>query len=283
MFNAVTKLSRIGLTAAMAVAVASCGGDSAVRQAEQLYAEAQNLKAEGHFEQALTLLDSIDHAYPSAVDVRRQAMSLRPLLIEQVTNRQLEIADSLAAVGAYRLDSLSATATLVSNPIENYFVPKAEGRVDVSSVAGLHARMSSDGRFYLVVTSPGHLRTTSVSLTANGQTVSSPQVAYDGERNDRSGANDVITLIEGECQELGSFVVANVDAPISVTYSGSQSVVRQLSDAQKRGIADLFETATLIRERKKQELEKQRLERMLQTVRSQIARTATDTVADSDR
>lgn len=256
---------------------ASCSGGGPSAKAEQLYAEADGLRQKGEYESALALLDSIDRTYASAVDVRRKVLVLRPVLIEQVTNRQLEIADSMAAEGAYRLDSMSRLLQRVSNPIEDYFVAKAEGGRDVS-VPGLHGRMAPDGRFYMVASSPHHISTTSFSLSSGGESVQAPAVSFDGERNDRSGATDVITYVEGESQEVGEFIVLHRNDPVTITFQGSRAASMTLPETQRKGMATLFEVATLIRERKKQELEKQRLERILQTVRTQIARTA---VADT--
>lgn len=270
----------LGLAVLSAGAFSACSTSSSADAAQELLNQAEQLKETGRYEEALLLLDSIDHAYAPAVDVRRQGMQLRPLLIEQVTSRQLEAADSIAALSAYRLDSLSRLMIEVSNPIENYFVPKSEGKTTVSSTPGLHARMAPDGKFYLIASSTGHNGMTSFSLSCSGEIVQAPVVGYDGERNDRSGGVDVITYVEGDCQEVGDFILNHRSDPITVSFNGRQTATTTLSEAQKQGIAVVFEAASLIRERKKQEIERQRLERMLQTVRSQIARTVQDTIPE---
>ncbi len=112
--------------------LASCGGSSVSEKAGQLYEDAVQLNTERHYQAALDLLDSIDSVYPEAIEVRRQAMALRPILLEQLTNRHLEVADSLSAVCAFRLDSMSKLLRLVPNPIENYYVPQSDGATDVS-------------------------------------------------------------------------------------------------------------------------------------------------------
>ncbi|MCM1348925.1 MAG: hypothetical protein NC338_05885 [Firmicutes bacterium] len=276
--EAIKPIAITSFALAMLLGVTACSdGNSAAETAGALLEQAQTLKVQGQYEQALLLLDSIDHAYAAAVDVRRRAMHLRPQLLEQVTNRQLELADSLAAVDAWRLDSLQSLLTMVSNPIEHYYVPRAEGHADVSSAAGLHARMAPDGRFYLIATSPRHLGTTSVTVSCGGSSATSPAVAPDGERNDHSGATDVITFVEAECDAIGRLVAENPSQPVSVTFNGSRSsATMTLPEAQARGLANIYATADLIRRRKTQELEKQRLERTLQAVRSQIARTTPD-------
>lgn len=259
--------------------VAGCSSDRVKEKAEELYGQALELRKQGKYDEAVKLLDSIDHAYGAAIDVRRKGTALRPLLMEQLTNRQLEIADSIAAISSWRLDSLKKYNQPVSNVIENYYVPSAEGKVNVAATPGLHARMSPDGRFYIVATAPGHLGMTSVSASSDGESVSTPAISYDGERSDRSGANDVITFVEAECDELGNFVMRHRNSPISVTYSGKSNRTVPLSESQKAGVAALYETASLVRECKKQEIEKQRLTRVLEVVRSQIARTSSDSIS----
>lgn len=268
------------LAGAMAIGLSGCSfGDKTAERAGQLLTEAQQLKEAGNYEAALAMLDSIDRTYPSATDVRREALGLRPLLVEQMTNRQLQTADSLSVIMAYRLDSLSKTLQQVSNPVENYFVPRSEGHVDVGAASGLHGRMAPDGRFYLVATSPSPAGTTTVTVTSGGDSASTPAVAYDGERNERNGAHDVITFVEGECQEVGELIMNHRDDPVTVTFSGSKSVSMTLPEQQRRGLADVFEVAKLVRERKKQEIEKQKLERLLDVARRQVARThSTDSI-----
>ncbi len=278
MFNVAIKKTKSVIILSTALTIASCGGSSVSENAQRIYNEALRLNSQCRYQDALDLLDSIDAAYPEATDVRRQAVSLRPIVLEQLTNRQLEIADSISAVSAFRLDSMSASLRLVSNPIENYYIPQCEGRVDVGGSVGLHARMAPDGRPYIIATAPGHLRLTAVSVSAGGESASTPAVAHDGERSDRSGINDVVTFIEGECIEIGNFISEHKNEPLSVSFSGDKTVSVQLSEPQKQGVASVFEISSLIRQRKKQEIEKQRLERMLQAVRSQIARTVRDTI-----
>jgi len=261
----------------------SCGGNSVSNQATDLLNQARACDASENYQGAITLLDSIDHAFPAAVDVRRDAMQLRPRVMEKLTIRQLEMADSVAAVDTWRLDSLSKYTRKVTNPIENYLVSSAEGHVNVSTTPGLHARMAPDGRFYLVASSPQHIGMTSLSLSSGGETVHSPSVSFDGERNDRSGALDVITYIEGECQEMGDFLLRHRNEPVTVSYIGTKTVSKPLSVAQLNSAATMFETAQLVRRRRTQELEKKRLERLLDAIRGQIARTTRDSVSQEAR
>ncbi len=267
---------------ALLILMAACGGKSDTDRAGDLYSQAEVLYSNGKYEEALTLLDSMDRSCPTAIDIRRKGMSLRPRLMEQAANRQLEIIDSISAIESYRLDSLSKQTQLVQNTVGNYYVSKAEGHVDVGTVSGLHGRMSPDGRIYIVATSPNPVNPASITVTSGQESASTPAVSYDGERNDRSSGKDVITFIEGECQDVAKFIYEHQGQPLTVTYNGSngKQVSMTLPDNQKEGIATLYATSVVVRERKKQELEKQRLEKTLQTARSQIARTMDDTAAE---
>lgn len=272
MFNVEIKKLLPFLAIPLMLLSAACGKSDESR-AKNLYSQAETLANDGKYSEALILLDSMDRSCASAVDMRRKGMSLRPKLIEQVASRQLEVADSIAAIDSYRLDTLSGQIQLVPNEIENYFVPKAEGHVNVGTESGLHGRMSPDGRIYLIATSPKPIKTVSISVISGNESVSTPSVGYDGERNDRSSGKDVITFIEGECQEVVEFIYLHKDKPLTATFSGDESVSMAITENQKKGIASLFEISRLVRERKKQELEKQRLEKTLAVARSQIART----------
>ena len=104
MCNAATNL-KISLTTIMCGLMISCSS-SDKEKATALYTEAENLMNSGDYEQAQTLLDSIDKAYPGEVDVRRQGIHLRPQLIEKLTLRQLSATDSLLAACQLQSDSL---------------------------------------------------------------------------------------------------------------------------------------------------------------------------------
>lgn len=258
---------------------ASCTGTTTSDRANELLQQAEACGKEGKYQEALNLLDSIDHAYPTEVDVRRRGMGLRPRMVEQLTNLQLQTADSIAAVSTYKLDSLSKGLKMVNNAVENYYVAASEG-AGSSTSPGLHPRVAADGRFYIIAASPRSVGATSVTVTATGESATTSTVGYDGERNDRSSGTDVITFIEAECDEVGCFISQHRNEPITATFNGNSTATLTLSEAQRNAIANLYETASLIRERKKQELEKQRLTRLLDVARSQIARTTLDSIPE---
>jgi len=58
------------------VALAACGGSNRHSEAEALLQKATEATEQGNYRRALLLIDSLRHAYPDAVDARKQALRL---------------------------------------------------------------------------------------------------------------------------------------------------------------------------------------------------------------
>lgn len=77
------------LSIAAVVAMVSCG-QSENPDARELYNQADQAFQAGDYASATILLDSLQKGYPSEIGIQREAMSLRPKVIEKVA--MLEIA-----------------------------------------------------------------------------------------------------------------------------------------------------------------------------------------------
>lgn len=271
MYNVVTK-SVIAIALGVAMIGTSCGNRDK-ELAESLLTQSTKLYESGDYGLALELLDSIDKAYPAEVDIRRQAMHLRPQVIEKQTLVDLQAADSIAVVQLLKGDSLNRLLSYVSNPVEGYYVGTTAKGIDVGSVPGLHARMSPDGQFYILSTSKRLVKSTSFSVACNGEEARSSVVEFDGERNDRSSGVEIITFIQAECDSVGKFVMKHRNEPLTLTIHGSSSYSMPLPENQREAIAQVYETAMSIRDCKLTQLNKARLEKQLSVARSQMAKT----------
>lgn len=104
MFSA-TKI--LTATAISFVLFASCGqSDTGEAEARKLLTEAQAALENGDAKLSLSLLDSLDSRFAKYVSVRRDGINLRARAQERYFQRELEMADSLAAVLAVRVDSI---------------------------------------------------------------------------------------------------------------------------------------------------------------------------------
>ena len=80
MWNAVIKQLSI---CAIAVSVVRCGGTSSKSgaEAENLLRQAKEQYESGNYDMAVALLDSLEASCKDAVDIRREAMKLRPRMM----------------------------------------------------------------------------------------------------------------------------------------------------------------------------------------------------------
>ncbi|MDE6860975.1 MAG: hypothetical protein K2J65_11255 [Duncaniella sp.] len=276
MYNVATKHLRhlgIALLTSAPVILNSCGnGDT--QKAQALLSEARSAYENKDYETSLLLIDSIKNAFPREFDIRKEAIHLSTLSTEGLTIRQLETADSITAVLNALGDSLQRGIKFVSNPIEGYYVTKSVNPTSFIGSTGIQARMTPNGDFYIMSSLKAKpIKSTSVTVSANGKEARSATVSHDGERNDRSMGSEIITFMGVECDTIGKFIYENVNSPITLTFNGTGSYSRQLSSKEAEEIATLYEYATTIRKFKLASLEKERLTRALDLARSQAART----------
>lgn len=270
---------RAMLSIATATALLTACDNSGEKEAGKLLEEARQLSDAGDYSRAMTLIDSLNHTYPGAVKARRESTALMPAITEKATMRELASADSLLAVLQLKGETLSQNITFVSNPIEGYYVGTAAKNIDPNTTAGLHGRLSADGHFYIISTSPKSVKSTHISVNHDGKEAQSAVVAYDGERNDRSSGKEIITFIEAECDTIGRLIASASDNEITVTFNGKGSASMKLPANQALAIKNLYEAGATIRETKLAQLNKQKLEKKLEIARSQMARTFDETKA----
>lgn len=256
----------------------SCSGNSDSDKANALLAEAEQACETGRYELAVTLCDSLKTAYPQEIEARRKSLHIMSLANEGMAVKRLEKADSILAVTGVRGDSLKRLLRWVNNPVEGYYVAQNEPSGTVSATDGLHARVTPEGDFYIIssLKAPA-VKSTSVTVSCGGEQASTSTVAYDGERNDRSMGAEVITFLGVECEELGKFVASHADLPVTLTFSGDKSHSISLPKQQAEAIRTLYEYAATVRDAKVAMVEKSKLERTVETARSQAARTFVET------
>ena len=282
MFNAAINPTRSLLSAIASLAMlVACTGSGDKDKAQALLDEATAAYDARDYARALTLTDSIKSAYPGEIDIRRQGLHLATRATEGLTVQRLQEADSLVAVLGVRGDSLQRLVKFVKNPIEGYYTGVSTNPESVGSVNGLQARISPEGDFYIISSLKGRsVKSTSVSVSCNGQNASTASVAHDGERNDRSMGAEVITFMGIECDSLGHFINLHRSTPMTLTFNGAASYSMPLPQAQASEIATLYDYAVTLRQAKLASIEKERLTRALDIARNQAAKTYVDSPVD---
>lgn len=90
-----------GLVVGMAMLLSACG-DSQQRAAEQMLDRAGQLYEQQQYDRALIVIDSLRKTYPTAIDIRKQALTLQQNIELKRSQEELTVLDS--TLQAVRLD-----------------------------------------------------------------------------------------------------------------------------------------------------------------------------------
>ncbi|MBD5376137.1 MAG: hypothetical protein HDR77_11790 [Bacteroides sp.] len=273
MFNATFRLL---VAAALTATLTTACGDKDKDAATGLLADAQAQFEARQFNSALATLDTLDARYPAQVDIRRDAMHLRPKVIEAASLAELASTDSLIAVLTISGDSLRSTLTYVPDSFEGYYTSSRISSQKPADAPGLYARMSPEGVFTLISSAKKGTESTAVTLSAAGAEASTAHVACDGERNDRSRGVEIITFMPAECDTIGHFAFIHKGQPLTVSFIGSKTATQPLSTDQAEALAEVWSASRILGSLRMAQMRKTHLERTLDIARSQMARTYRD-------
>ncbi|MCM1021512.1 MAG: hypothetical protein NC343_04360 [Muribaculum sp.] len=271
-----------GATICAASMLFGCSGKSNSDLAMELLQQADTAIAIADYNYALQLLDTLKAKYPEEINIQRCAMHMRPMAIEGVSISQLEETDSLQALYAFKTDSLMSYFKLVHDAElgadYDYYIAKELKNAEIFGKTGLQGRVSPSGEFTLIssLTGPGVKHTKITLSAADGQTVETATIAYDGERNYRSSGTESITFIQAECDTIGQFLVEHPQQKMKLNFVGSKSYSMALPLPDRRSIELAWQLAECINKKNKLAQQRQLLERQLALARDQIARTSVD-------
>ena len=276
----ISSLMTAVVAAAALLMLAACGKKENP-EARALLDNATEAFNAGDYAASLSILDSIGKAYPTETTLLKEAIALRPRVIEQQTIRAIVTCDSLNANALATIETLKPEMKWVKNPrmIEGYHIYKDAYNPAFMNTTGIEARVSEIGQFYIVSSAVPSIKHTSITLTANGESARTPEVPYDGESNYRIGGSEVITFSPEQSDtsgQLAARITAGGTSPaaMSITFNAPRSKTIKLTPAQAKGIALAYAYSQAVITGRDGSVERQKLERTLEIARSQMARTA---------
>lgn len=271
------------MIAGLAIAGSGCLSKSENPDARNLLAMAENDFNSGNYASSIALLDSLQQTFPAETALQREAMAMRPKVIEAEATKALAAVDSTYNADIETLKSLKTQLKWIKTPgmIEGYWIAPEVYRSDFMNTTGIEARVSEIGEFYIVssVNPAGNLKHQSIGLKTSAGNARTQNVAYDGESNYRIGGAEVITFSPAQSDTIGmvarNAVEANQAAGASVIFygvKGEKSV--KISPAVLKGIGKAYAySAATIRARDLQ-VERERLNRTIEIARRQQQSTA---------
>lgn len=272
-------MNRFILPAISACLIASCGGNKENPEARGLCQQAAEAFQSGDYTRATILLDSLQKNYPSEMAIQREAMALRPKVIEQLAQAKIVSVDSMTRADQAAMEQLKPKLKWVKTPgmIEGYWTDAKAYNTNFMNTTSIEARVSEIGQFYIVSSAnPSSLRHTSVTLTMGDRSAATPSVPYDGESNYRIGGGEVITFSPEQSDTIGALATQALSSGtpknISLTFNGDKGKKTvKLTQAQAIGIANAYRYSQAVIRARDNQVERQRLERTIEIARRQAA------------
>lgn len=289
MFKGLTNTYAILLLAA-AMSVTSCGNSKTESQvnAENILSEAQSLYDSGKYMEAIGTIDFLMKKHPGIIDVQRQAMHLKTLVVEKQTILDSIANDSAIVANKQIVDSLANNFKYVktADMVEGYYVSKNVSGDNLTKRTYIEARINEMGEIYLVSSLYGKsIKHTKLRAVAGDSTVETEAVPYDNARNyrfkDGGTPVEMVTFRKADCDTLCQFIADNVAKDIKVEFIGGKKYPLPLPSKTKNLIAETYIFATHKAQLKKAEDLKLYYMRKLQITRKQSRQTATNIKGDA--
>lgn len=266
----VNKLSAISAVA-IALFATSCG-DPEHEAAIRLDASVDSAMNASDYQLAITLIDSLNSAYPREIELRKASNVKRVKAVEQMTMTQIPLADEKIARYQATIDSLNGLfeTRQPSKSLPPYLVPKTLAKKNFADAAGIEPRVNTgqdavDTPWTLAVNAGRDIAVHSITITTSGGadfTIELP--VSDGQ---------MATATPERMQPLGKYLADNpADAAISAVILGAKGKTSvKLSPEVSRGIADAYALGCANDSLYKAKVVREKLERALQIARDQSA------------
>lgn len=271
--------NKLFLCVMVAMAMAACGTSKEEQGAKDMLEQATDSFNNKNYNEALEILDSLQFIYPEQTAVRREAMALRPIVIEKATQGELEACDSLIKLAQEKYEQAKGKMTFINNPelVEGYWVATSVAKNNFMESTGLQGRVDQSGDFYLIseVNGAGNLHHTSITLALpSGESASSGLVPYDGELNYRIGGSETVTFSWVKADEIGRFAAEHAGQSMTLTFNGENGKTKKITLKEKdtMALADAFNMAHAQKEGKALTGNRALLEKKLELARSQQER-----------
>lgn len=272
-------------TAAAVLATASCGSDKEHKAAAALSAKADSLMKAGNFEAAIELYDSLNHAYPKEIDLRKASDAKRARAIEGLAQSQAplldRVIDSLNSVIAGLYPDFNREQS--SSALNAYAVHKSLAGQKTVGTAALQPRINIDGNdvsdtpWSIAVFAPSNIGLSSVNVTtASGQSFTLDAFSNDGQ---------VGSIVTSVAEPLGKYLSEHPDDPATAfTLNGKKGKAQgKLTPAFSTATAASYNYALAKQQLRSTLINREKIERRIVIAREQAAKAAAPAVSTTEK
>ena len=273
------------LTAAAVLATASCGSDKEHKAAAALSAKADSLMKAGNFEAAIELYDSLNHAYPKEIDLRKASDAKRARAIEGLAQSQAplldRVIDSLNSVIAGLYPDFNREQS--SSALNAYAVHKSLAGQKTVGTAAMQPRINIDGNdvsdtpWSIAVFAPSNIGLSSVNVTtASGQSFTLDAFSNDGQ---------VGSIVTSVAEPLGKYLSEHPDDPATAfTLNGKKGKAQgKLTPAFSTATAASYNYALAKQQLRSTLINREKIERRIVIAREQAAKAAAPAVSTTEK
>lgn len=273
------------LTAAAVLATASCGSDKEHKAAAALSAKADSLMKAGNFEAAIELYDSLNHAYPKEIDLRKASDAKRARAIEGLAQSQAPLLDraidSLNSVIAGLYPDFNREQS--SSALNAYAVHKSLAGQKTVGTAALQPRINIEGNdvsdtpWSIAVFAPSNIGLSSVNVTtASGQSFTLDAFSNDGQ---------VGSIVTSVAEPLGKYLSEHPDDPATAfTLNGKKGKAQgKLTPAFSTATAASYNYALAKQQLRSTLINREKIERRIVIAREQAAKAAAPAVSTTEK
>lgn len=274
------------LTAAVVLATASsCGSDKEHKAAAALSAKADSLMKAGNFEGAIELYDSLNHAYPKEIELRKASDAKRAKAIEGLAQSQAPLLDqaidSLNSVIAGLYPDFNREQS--SSALNAYAVHKSLAGQKTVGTAALQPRINVEGNdvsdtpWSIAVFAPSNIELSSVTVTtASGQSFTLDAFSNDGQ---------VGSIVTSVAEPLGKYLCEHPDDPATAfVLNGKKGKAQgKLTPAFTTATAASYSYASAKNQLRSTLINREKIERRIVIAREQAAKAASQTTTPAEK
>ncbi len=278
--SVLSYMFRMSVCVLFAAAFCACGPSDADRAAG-LLSEARSAYAQGHINEALTLLDSIKTAWPREVEVRRQGMAFEDSVRLAVNRRIVETTDSLIAEASAKIDSVASVRFIYEKTEYDElgrFVPKGTQVTDNDRKSYIRAEVNEYGHTRLISTYAGTAELGHAALRlslSSGESVTTAEIPYNDGANYRYRVNEMyyeaVTYTDEKDGGALAFAALHVGETVkAVLLGGKKEMAVAVSSRDLQGLAATFELSVLLRDRLRLTQERKTSQLMIEKLQQKI-------------
>ena len=244
--------------------------------AQNLAGQANTCYENGEYETTISLIDSLNKAYPAQVKLRRELIPLRAKALKAYSEESLVHTDSLVTVLQAEIAGYTDVMHHVEgdNDLDGYYVVKSTYNPDLSAFTGIQPRVSDlDYSLYILASSADKkIGVNQILLSSPDGQIASTAIPEDSGRVGDTDAfgSDIASFRAEEVADLAAWAAENAASVNRLIIRGSLGEVEvKLTPAQVAALGTAWHFAEVASRLQTAVRLKDKLEKQLMLARDQ--------------